>query len=278
MMQCPNCQIDVVAGAVFCNHCGVQIQKLCNTCYTSNPAESRFCRSCGGSLSSEPESPTPAPPALSVTAPRGQDMPQDTITTCPRCRKVNEPGSMYCFSCGLPLEKDAPSQIKGRSSSITESPIHWYVKAMKQYGVFHGRARRREFWYFFLFQSIFFILFLVAGSVIEARLKEEIVPILLWLYLLANFIPSLAVSVRRLHDVNRSGWYSLAPLIPWLNLLVQRLHDVDRSGWLVFSWLVFMEFIAIIGVIASIVLLVWAARDSSPGENRFGPNPKDTTI
>ena len=274
-MRCSNCQIYVVAGALFCNHCGIRIQKLCNNCYSSNPAESRFCRSCGGSLSSAPEPPAPEPSAASAAFP-GQGLAQDSITTCPRCSKVNEPGSAYCFSCGLPLVKDSPAQTNGRNSSITESPIHWYIKALKKYAVFNGRARRKEFWYFFLFQSIFFILFLVAGSVIadsvvEAGLKEEIVLLLLWLYLLVNFIPSLAVSIRRLHDVDRSGWYSLAPLIPWLNLLVRRLHDVDRSGWLVF-----MEFIAIIGVIASLVFLVWAARDSSPGENRFGPNPKDT--
>lgn len=266
-MQCPNCQIDVVAGVVFCNHCGIRIQKLCNNCYSSNPAESRFCRSCGGSLSSAPEPPAPEPSAASAAFP-GQGLAQDSITTCPRCSKVNEPGSAYCFSCGLPLGKDSPAQTNGRNSSITESPIHWYIKALKKYAVFNGRARRKEFWYFFLFQSIFLILILVAGSAIEVMLKEEIqVPILLWLYLLANFIPSLAVLVRRLHDVNRSGWYSLAPLMPWLNLLVQRLHVGD----------LFMEIIAVIGVIASIFLLEWAARDSSPGENRFGPNPKDTT-
>lgn len=120
-MRCPNCQGDVVLGAAFCNHCGVRIQKLCNTCYTSNPAESRFCRSCGGSLSAEPKSPAPASPVLSVTAPREQDMPQDAITTCPRCSKVNEPGSAYCFSCGLPLGKDPTSYAKEGESSVTLS-------------------------------------------------------------------------------------------------------------------------------------------------------------
>ena len=229
-------------------------------------------------MSSAPETPAPEPSAASAAFP-GQGLAQDSITTCPRCSKVNEPGSAYCFSCGLPLGKNSPAQTNGRNSSITESPIHWYIKALKKYAVFNGRARRKEFWYFFLFQSIFFILFLVAGSAVagfilflvagsavEAGLPKEIVRLLLWLYLLVNFIPSLAVLVRRLHDVNRSGWYSLAPLMPWLNLLAQRLHVGD----------LFMEIIAIIGVIASIILLEWAARDSSPGENRFGPNPKDT--
>ena len=118
MMQCPNCQIDVVAGVVFCNHCGVRIQKLCNNCYSSNSAESRFCRSCGGSLSSQPEPPTPQPSVSSTVTPRGQSMGQEGITTCPRCSKVNEPGSAYCFSCGLPLEGDSTSHVKEGPSSV----------------------------------------------------------------------------------------------------------------------------------------------------------------
>ena len=120
-MQCPNCQIDVVAGALFCNHCGIRIQKLCNNCYTSNPAESRYCRSCGGSLSSESEPPTPQPSVSSTVTPRGQSMGQEGITTCPRCSKVNEPRSAYCFSCGLPLGKDSTSHVKEGNSSVTLS-------------------------------------------------------------------------------------------------------------------------------------------------------------
>ena len=273
MMRCPNCQVDVIIGAAFCNHCGVRIPKLCNNCYTSNPAESKFCCSCGGSLSSASEPPAPEPPASSVTAPRGQDMPQDGITTCPRCRKVNEPGSTYCFSCGLPLEQASPAQIKRRNSSITESPIHWYIKALKKYAVFNGRARRKEFWYFLLFDSIFEIAFIVA-DVVVADLTME--PVSSWaieyglgfLYVWATFIPFLAVSVRRLHDIDRSGWWALwgvssLPFVFWADVIGLEEEEMFPS--------------AIGPALGFIVLLVWAAQDSSPGENRFGPNPKDTT-
>ena len=242
-MRCSNCQIDVVAGALFCNHCGIRIQKLCNNCYTSNSAESRFCRSCGGSLSSAPEPPAPETSAASAAFP-GQGLAQDSITTCPRCSKVNEPASAYCFSCGLPFGKDSPTQIKGRNSSITESPIHWYIKALKKYAVFNGRARRKEFWYFLLFDVIFSFASGVADNAMGTVLEGEIVGLLNGLYALATFVPGLAVSVRRLHDIDRSGWWLLLCLIP---------------------------------VVGIIVLLVWAVQDSSPGENRFGPNPKDTT-
>lgn len=65
------------------------------------------------------------------------------------------------------------------------------------------------------------------------------------------------------------GLYSLAILIPGIAVSVRRLHDTDRSGW----WLL----IGIITVIGVLVLLVFMVLDSSPGENRFGGNPKNET-
>jgi len=66
-----------------------------------------------------------------------------------------------------------------------------------------------------------------------------------------------------------SGLYSLAVLIPTLAVTVRRLHDVDRSGW----WI----FINLIPLIGFIVLLVFAVTDGTPGSNRYGPNPKEST-
>ncbi len=66
-----------------------------------------------------------------------------------------------------------------------------------------------------------------------------------------------------------SGIYSLAVIIPTLALSVRRLHDTDRSGW----WIL----IGLVPLIGSIVLLVFYVMDSTPGQNRFGPNPKGAT-
>ena len=83
--------------------------------------------------------------------------------------------------------------------------MEYYLKVLKQYAVFEGRARRSEYWYFTLFNSIIgFVLGLVgefSGSIISTGL-----------YQLAVFIPSIAVGVRRLHDVNKSGWFLLIPI------------------------------------------------------------------
>jgi len=102
------------------------------------------------------------------------------------------------------------------------------------YARFEGRARRSEFWYFQLFQ---YIVFFVLGLLSVTGILAVLIPI----YLLASFIPSLAVSWRRFHDIGRSGlWY-------------------------------FISFVPIIGLI---LVIVWLSQDSQPGNNQYGPNPK----
>lgn len=115
--------------------------------------------------------------------------------------------------------------------------MEWYVKVLKQYADFSGRARRKEYWMFALFNLIIAV---VLGF-IEGLLGMTAV--LGTLYALAVLIPSIAVSVRRLHDTDRSGWWVLISLIP---------------------------------VIGTIVLLIFLVLDGNPDSNEYGPNPKAT--
>ena len=105
--------------------------------------------------------------------------------------------------------------------------------AFHHYAGFTGRARRSEYWYF----ALFTVLVYVAASVVDAVLG---IPVLTLLAVLALLVPTLAVSVRRLHDTGRSGWWMLLSLVPF----------------------------------GGIVLLVFDCLDSEPGPNRFGPSPK----
>ncbi len=118
--------------------------------------------------------------------------------------------------------------------------MNLYLEVLKKYAVFSGRARRKEYWMFFLFNLIigFVLSFIESLAGIAA---ESGMSVLTTLYSLAVLIPSIAVSVRRLHDTNRSGW--------WL-------------------------FIALVPIIGAIVLLVFMVQDSQPDENQYGPNPK----
>lgn len=118
--------------------------------------------------------------------------------------------------------------------------MNWYLEVLKKYAVFTGRARRKEYWFFALFN---FLAALVLGFIeMSAGLTygHGYGPLSM-IYLLAVLIPSLAVSVRRLHDIGRSGWWLLIGLVP---------------------------------LIGAIVLLVFAFLDSQPGDNEYGPNPK----
>jgi uncharacterized membrane protein YhaH (DUF805 family) len=122
--------------------------------------------------------------------------------------------------------------------------LSWYLEALKKYAVFSGRSRRKEYWYFVLFNIIVSIV--LAG--IDA--------------LLGTF--SSASNIGLL-----SGIYSLAVLIPTLAVTVRRLHDIDRSGW----WIL----IALVPLIGTIVLLVFAVMEGTPGTNQYGLNPKEAT-
>lgn len=83
--------------------------------------------------------------------------------------------------------------------------MNWYLAVLKKYAIFSGRARRSEYWYFVLFDS----LILIALQIVGFYIGNEI---LYALYSLAVLIPSLAVGVRRMHDVNKSGWFILIPI------------------------------------------------------------------
>ena len=131
------------------------------------------------------------------------------------------------------------------------------------YFKFSGRARRSEYWYFFLFNFIVsFVLALFARTTKELNILSDI-------WSIAIFFPSLAVTVRRLHDVGKSGWYVL---LFWLvvilcSLMMFMAGDKDLIGVAIFEMLLMFA--------AIIVFIVWLCRDSQPGENKWGPNPKE---
>lgn len=89
--------------------------------------------------------------------------------------------------------------------------MNWYIKVLKQYAVFNGRARRKEYWMFFLFNIIIvMILGFIEGIANINPTSDD--SILASIYQLAILIPSIAVGVRRMHDVGKSGWFLLIPI------------------------------------------------------------------
>ena len=119
--------------------------------------------------------------------------------------------------------------------------MYWYLEVLKNYADFNGRATRKEYWYFALFNIIVSIALAVIDGVTGTFSAKAGMGMLGGLYMLGVLIPGLAVSVRRLHDTDRNGWWLLIALIP---------------------------------VIGAIVLLVFMVQDGKLGENYYGPNPK----
>lgn len=118
--------------------------------------------------------------------------------------------------------------------------MNWYLKVLNQYADFSGRARRQEYWMFVLLNMLIMLGFGAVLGLLSYALDAPFVMLLIYLYVFAVFVPSLAVGVRRLHDTGKSGWWYLLAFIPF----------------------------------ASLVLLVFFCMDSDPGENEWGPNPK----
>jgi uncharacterized membrane protein YhaH (DUF805 family) len=113
--------------------------------------------------------------------------------------------------------------------------MEWYLKVLQDYAVFDGRAQRMEYWMFVLFNMLIII---VIGTIEQVIGTGGSVG---FLYGLAVLIPGVAVSVRRLHDTDRSGWWLLLSLVP---------------------------------LIGTLVLLIFYCIDGDYGDNDYGPDPK----
>ena len=116
--------------------------------------------------------------------------------------------------------------------------MNWYLKALKEhYADFKGRARRKEYWMFVLFQSIFVIVAIILDSILGLSFTPEIP--YGWIYILfglLTFIPSLSIAVRRLHDVGKSGWWYLIVFVPligpiWLLVLFCSDSENKPNQW-----------------------------------------------
>ncbi|WP_405389721.1 DUF805 domain-containing protein [Streptomyces sp. NBC_01102] len=112
--------------------------------------------------------------------------------------------------------------------------MNWYLAVLKNYAGFSGRARRKEYWMFLLFNAIVAVVLAGLGVAIESQIPYGI-------YILATLVPSLAVIVRRLHDTGRSGWWFLIAFVP---------------------------------LVGGIILLVFMCLEGAQEPNEYGANPK----
>ena len=117
--------------------------------------------------------------------------------------------------------------------------MKYFIEVLKKYAKFKGRARRKEYWMFILF----YLIFAIAAAVLDEILGSQ--PVISIVYGLVLILPTLAVTVRRLHDTNHRGWWILI--------------------------------VFVVPLIGAIVLLVFTLLDSDVGNNWYGKNPKKET-
>ncbi len=141
-----------------------------------------------------------------------------------------------------PLQKliSSPIGAQNESNRMNES-INWFMVALKKYSDFEGRARRKEYWNFILIYLLTITPLGFIDILTGTMIFELGVGFLSGIYMLYMLCPIIAVTARRLHDTNHSGWWQLVNLVPLLGL---------------------------------VVLLFFTLQDSQPGDNQYGPNPK----
>ncbi|MEU1305611.1 DUF805 domain-containing protein [Streptomyces shenzhenensis] len=113
--------------------------------------------------------------------------------------------------------------------------MNWYIEVLKKYAVFEGRARRKEYWMFALVNVVIAIVLAIVDAVLGTQIPSVV-------YALAVLLPGLGVSVRRLHDTGRTGWWLLIGIIP---------------------------------LVGAIVLLIFTVSEGTKGQNEYGADPKE---
>ena len=189
--------------------------KKCPFCAEEIQSEAIKCRYCGEWLDTKPITDVGVQQASQETL-RGQDDSQHEEA---------------------PQQAEEPPPVPSHVSAVKKKTIDWYLEVLKKYAVFSGRARRKEYWMFFLYNLIIGIALGFIDGIAGITPPQIKYSLLAAIFSLIVFIPNIAVGVRRMHDTGRSGWWFLLP----------------------------------------IVNLVFSVQDSQPDDNQYGQNPKALT-
>ncbi|WP_310476798.1 DUF805 domain-containing protein [Sandarakinorhabdus sp.] len=161
---------------------------------------------------------------------------------------------------------------------ITRSATEWMLLPLKRYAQFSGRSPRAEYWWFALFSFLISLPAAILDVALGLQLFNPIVS-------LGLLLPSIAVGVRRLHDLDRTGWWLLAPLallVPTLAIagmagaggaIAGLLGSEAGAGAGVGSAAVVVAIGGVAVLAMAVVMLAWYCTRGTQGENRFGPDP-----
>lgn len=171
---------------------------------------------------------------------------------CQYCNSNIPEAAAVCPVCGAISPVPVPETETGYEyQPVPEERVTPFT-ALKKYAVFSGRARRKEFWLFKLLE----LPLAVAGQfIMTGAITSRPVIALIAMISLGLVIPDLAVFCRRMHDVGKSGWMWLWNLLP--------LAGMGLPSTL-----------PMLSLVSNVILLFFELKDSQPGSNKYGPNPK----
>jgi uncharacterized membrane protein YhaH (DUF805 family) len=165
--------------------------------------------------------------------------------------------------------------------------VNYMLMPFRRYADFNGRSRRSEFWMFVLLQIIVFLAFMVlmvaaggalfftsgdpAGAIAAGGMMVLIF-LVFGIYWLGTLIPYYAVTVRRLHDTNRSGWWAFGPLL--LSIVTQIFAGAAAVTGDPMAITMVVGLFSLINFGLGIVVLVFMCLDGTPGPNQYGHDPK----
>ena len=203
---------------------------------------------------------------------------------CPTCGQDNLEVAQFCGICGVSLIVSTASGIGTAASELPKVRFPQAVKlGFKNYFKFSGRATRAENWWWALFTVLAGIVLAVVDTLTGTMGMFGDSGLLGGLFELGVIVPSLALGVRRLHDINRTGWWLL---FFWSFILISAIGGgiLLVSLFLLDNFLILtvLGFALVIGfvilwVIGIIVLIVWAIKRGDEGPNKYGPDPRQTT-
>jgi uncharacterized membrane protein YhaH (DUF805 family) len=196
---------------------------------------------------------------------------------CTQCDYDNPVEAQFCGGCGTNL-------IAGEAYVGTELPMVGFGEAVsrgfRNYFTFSGRATRAESWWWVLFTVLAGIVLAVVDTFTGTMGMFGDSGLLGGLFELATLIPSLALGARRLHDINRTGWWLFLVLgfFPMAaiggGILLVSFFLLDNLLILTVLGFTMVIGFGILGIIGIIVLIVWAIKRGDKGPNKYGPDPR----
>lgn len=209
---------------------------------------------------------------------------------CPKCGEVSSEKDLFCGSCGTFLNRVStgvePITSSEGEKETTNTPELGMVefgesiaRGFRNYITFSGRATRAEYWWFFLF-----------GQLIGLA---SIVPIVGWLVSIIGFlvliIPQISISVRRLHDIGKSGWWVLVwygtLILGWVFFLIEffkELIGLEESGKtdteieaILQNWWIWFGILGLASIAIMIWWILWFVKKGEKGPNKYGPDPRE---